>query len=89
MKTIIVVFTKTKINEDLIYKLKQYTFNTESDIKKGDLITIDGYNSNLQVTGVFEKLYKSYSNITGQLFEELEGESYPAIKVVTCKVIES
>lgn len=89
MKTIAVVFTKTKVTDDIINKLKHYTFNTKSDVKVGNLITIDGYDSNLQVVAVHIKLYKSYSNVTGQLFEEKEGDSYPAIKEVNCKVIES
>lgn len=85
MKTISVIFTKDKVTNEVADKMKSYTFNTESDVKVGDLVTIEGYNSNLQVTKVYDMLYKNYYPANGSLF--VDNDTLPEIKEVSCGLV--
>lgn len=89
MKTILVAFTKTKINDlEVLKKSKGYSFNTVADVKPGDIITTDNYNSYLQVIEVLPKCYKYYNYKTGELFEESNSSSNGEIKVLVLNEID-
>lgn len=81
MKTVSVVYTKVKLADTS--NLKKYTFNTESEVKEGDLCKVDGYRSNLQVVNVYNKLFNFYDPVDSSLYEtqpKLQN-SLPEIKV--------
>lgn len=86
MKTISVIFTKEK---QVIPKGREYTYNTDSDVKVGDLIHIEDTKGNQQVTKIHNKLYTYYSN-NGTLYEEhsLTSNVNGKIKEVICTKIE-
>ena len=86
MKTISVIFTKEKQS---VPKGRQYTCNTKSDVKVGDLIHIEESRGNQQVVKIHDKVYTKYAS-DGILFDEdnykgfnIEGN----IKEVICTVI--
>ena len=87
MKTISVIFTKEK---QVSPKGRQYTYNTESDVKVGDLIHIEDSRGNQQVVKIHPILYSKYSN-DGTLYH-LESDNIDKangdIKEVICTKIE-
>lgn len=79
MKTILAIFTSTK-KEDTA-KEKVYSFNTEHDVKVGDLIKDSSYSTKLQVVEVKEKAFEKVNVKTGELTNTDEtGYPYYPIK---------
>lgn len=71
MKTIIVIYTNNRINSTKEVNSKpKYSFNTESDLKVGDIIKSSQYSSNMQITSVLDKCYKYVNCKTGDLSME-------------------
>lgn len=71
MKTILVIYTNTKItSKKEIGKMKKYSFNTESEVKEGDMIKTKEYDTNLQVVKVLETSYKYYNSSTGEMSDQ-------------------
>ena len=83
MKTISVIFTKEK---QVSPKGRQYTYNTESDVKVGDLIHIEDSRGNQQVVKIHDKLYEYYKN-DGTLFASIDSKADGKIKEVICTKI--
>ena len=75
MKTILVVFTNTKLGPQGIRMSKKYSFNTSSEVKEGDMIKTAKYNTSLQVTRVLDKSHKYYNSLTGELSDEFNSSS--------------
>ena len=68
MKTIIVIYTNNKINSVKEVNSKpKYSFNTEANLKVGDIIKSSQYSSNMQITAVLDKCYKYVNCKTGDL----------------------
>lgn len=87
MKTILVVYTNTKItNRDQIQKSRKYSFNTEENIEVGKLIETPSYTQKLQVVDVFEKSFKYVIPTTGELTNEINNTN--AVKLRFLKIIE-
>lgn len=85
MRTISVIFTKEK---QVSPKGRKYTYNTESDVKVGDLIHIEDSRGNQQVTKIHDELYQFYSN-DGKLYNLANRHlSSGEIKEVICTKIE-
>lgn len=83
MKTILVVFTKERLGKDSdTSKMKKYAYNTEADLKEGDLIISNSYNSFLQVTNVLETLYTYYNSVTGEMSNEITSSNQWKIKTL-------
>lgn len=83
MKTILVAFTKKKIDDlETLNNSKGYSFNTDADVKPGDIIVTDNYSTYLQVINVLPNCYKYYNYKTGELFEESTSGSNGEIKVL-------
>jgi hypothetical protein len=70
MKSIIVIYSNTKIAQGAVNKYKRYVFNTDSDVQVGDMITSKEYTTKLQVVEVLDKSYKYYNQATGELSNE-------------------
>ena len=84
MKTISVIFTKEKQKTP---KGREYTYNTESDVKVGDLIHIEDSRGNQQVTKIHVTLFQYYKN-DGTLFSSIDSRADGKIKEVICTKIE-
>jgi len=68
MKAIIVIYTNRKITsiKDM-GAMKRYTFNTEADLKEGDMVKSPTYLTPLQVVKVLDRPFKYYNQTTGEL----------------------
>lgn len=68
MKTIIVIYTNNKLTstKDINSKPK-YSFNTNSELKVGDMIKSSQYSSNMQVVNILDKCYNFVNCKTGDL----------------------
>lgn len=83
MKTVLVVFTKKKLESDSeISRIKRYSYNTEADLKEGDLISSKSYDSYLQVVKVLDKPYLYYNSTTGELSNEFNSANQWKIKTL-------
>lgn len=83
MKTVLVVFTKKKLELDSeISRLKRYSYNTEADLKEGDLVSSKSYDSYLQVVKVFDNAYLYYNSATGELSNEFNSANQWKIKTL-------
>jgi hypothetical protein len=67
-KTILVIYTDVKVN-DLVYN-KRYAFNTESDVKEGDMLNSPNYSTKMQVVKVLDKSFKYFNKVTGELSDD-------------------
>lgn len=70
MKTILVIFVDEKVNPELISKYREYSFNTDADVKVGDVLSSPEYNSLLQVVKVLDEYFKYFTYGTGELTNE-------------------
>ena len=81
MKTIIVIYTNNRINSSKEVNSKpKYSFNTNSDLKVGDIIKSSQYSSNMQVVSVLDKCYKYVNCKTGDLSMECNSTNCFAIR---------
>jgi len=65
-KTILVVYSNTKVNVDTC-KLKKYAFNTEDNVKVGRMYKTDTYTTNIVVVRVLDEAFNYYNSVTGKL----------------------
>lgn len=83
MKTIFVVFNASSVEEANSKKLQKYTFNTEEEVKVGDVLTSNSYNGSMLVTDVLVTSYKYYNNKTSQLTDTINSTCcYPIKELV-------
>ena len=83
MKTILGIYTKNRVAHDVALQKKRYSFNTNLDIKVGDLIKDNSYTTPIQVTDILEKTSSFVNLVTGQL-SDTQGEGrVVALKVLT------
>ena len=81
MKTIIVIYTNNRINSSKEVNSKpKYSFNTNSDLKVGDIIKSSQYSSNMQVVSVLDKCYRYVNCKTGDLSMECNSTNCFAIR---------
>jgi hypothetical protein len=68
MKTIIVIYTNSRINKKSdIGRRKKYSFNTSGDVLVGDMLNSHTYDTKMQVVKVLGKSHKYYNSSTGKL----------------------
>lgn len=68
MKTIIVIYTNEKVLTDKLKgNSKHHSFNTESDLKVGDIIKSPSYTTNMMIIKVFDEAFTYLNNVTGEL----------------------
>ena len=81
MKTIIVIYTNNRINSTKEVNSKpKYSFNTEANLKVGDIIKSSQYSSNMQVVSVLDKCYRYVNCKTGDLSMECNSTNCFAIR---------
>lgn len=78
MKTILVIYTDTKIIVPN-YK-KRYAFNTEANLKEGDMIKSPDYETNMQVVKILDKAYIFFNKVTGELTDEFNNANQYTIR---------
>lgn len=86
MKTILVIYTDTKI-EKVTASHKKYCFRTNSDVELGDLLKSSNYTTAMQVVKVIDKDYIYYHPDTGEMSNELTSTKQWEIKEL--KVVEA
>jgi len=80
-KTILVVFTDRKILQKAeIAKMKKYSFNTEADLKVGDMLSSSAYSTNLQVVRVTESAFKYFNATNGEMSNTFNSSNQSEIK---------
>lgn len=68
MKTILVTYTNVKISSKKeLRKYKFYAFNTEADLKVGDMLKSQSYSTKMQVVKVLKESFLFYNASTGDL----------------------
>lgn len=78
MKTIFVVFTNTAPQK---YD-KRYCFNTDSNLKVGDIIKSPNYTTNLVVVEILDKQFTYFNRTTGELSNEINSTSdFPILEL--------
>ena len=81
MKTIIVIYTNNRINSSKEVNSKpKYSFNTEADLKVGDIIKSSQYSSNMQVIAILDKCFNYVNCKTGDLAMECNSTNCFAIR---------
>lgn len=68
MKTILVVYSNTKAG--VTRYAKRYAFITEADVKKGDVLKSNSYNTNMVVVKVLDEKFRYFNKVTGKLTNE-------------------
>ena len=82
MKTFLAVFTDVKLSATDALAKKQYTFNTEKDIKVGDFFAVPAYQTPIQVTSVLPTVSKFVHLKSGALTNEKTEKHHFQIKEV-------
>lgn len=86
MKTIIVAYSdKKELKESEIRGMKKYSFNTDSDIKVGDILDSKEYDTNMVVAKVLDKSYKYYNSKTGELSDEFTSTAQWEIRTLVVR----
>lgn len=86
MKTIVVVYSNTeKLSKAEIGKMKKYSFNTDADIKVGDLLDSPTYTTKMLVVKVLNKQYKYYNTSTGKLSNSYNSTSQWEIRTLVIR----
>lgn len=80
MKTIFVIYTNEK-KANAGYE-KRYAFNTESEVKEGEMIKSDNYKTNVQVVKVLDRSYKYFDRNSGELSDELKSTNQYEIREI-------
>ena len=85
MKTIKGIYTQQRIaDDDFARNEQQYTFNTEENIKVGDMIQTNEYRNKIQVTEILSEVFVFLNTKTWQPINEASNNVLP-IKVITIK----
>ena len=91
MKTIFVVYTEQKLdlNDSATKKIKKYAFNTEEDLKEGDMLKSPNYDTPMMVVRVLDTSFKYYSHVTGELFDEINSTHCYDIRTLVIRTDDS
>jgi hypothetical protein len=77
MKTILAIFTNVIVTDSTeLAKAKKYSYNTESDIKVGDMIKSQNYTKPVQIVEILEDTFEWYNPKTGSMSNERESEDF-------------
>ena len=85
MRTILVVYTDNLLSKNEIAKAKKYSFNTESNLKEGDMVKSSTYSTAMQVVKVLDKSYKFYNSSTGEMSDEFNSTAQWEIKTLVIR----
>jgi hypothetical protein len=73
MRTIIVIYIATLervTSMKAIGTTKKYSFNTDADLKVGDIIKSPSYSNAIQVVAILDKAHKYYNSETGEMSDD-------------------
>lgn len=82
MKTILVVYTNRQMSKKEIAGSKKYAFNTDSDLKEGDMISSQEYTTPMLVVKVLDEHYKYFNHATGELTNKFNSTSQWEIRTL-------
>lgn len=90
MKTILVVYVKDKkVSDQEAYKMKKYSFNTDSEVEVGDLIESPAYDSLMQVVSVLDEAFEYVNIQTGELSSKFNSTSQYKIRQLVIQTEEA
>ena len=69
-KTIFVIYTHVPVTKDKVASFKRYAFNTNFDVREGDVIHCPTYDTPMQVTDVLSRRFTFYDRSNGSLSDE-------------------
>lgn len=82
-KTILVAFSNVKLKTAKeIRATKLYSFNTDSAVKVGDVITSSSYGTKIQVVKVLDTAFKYYNGTTGELSDTFTSTNQREIAIL-------
>ncbi len=86
MKTILVVYSNNKsLTKNQVNAMKHYAFNTESDLKVGDVIVSSAYDTAMHIVRVLEDSFKYYNATTGELTDKFTSTSLREVKTLVIR----
>lgn len=80
LKTVIVVYTATKLSQKEANNLKHYAFNTSDNLKVGDMISSKDYNTPMQIIKVLTKAYNFFNLSNGELSDNYTSTAQRSIR---------
>ena len=91
MKTIFVVYTTQKLdlNDSATKKIKRYVFNTEEDLKEGDMLKSPNYETPMMVVRILDTSFKYYNHVTGELLDEINSTHCYDIRTLVIRTDDS
>jgi hypothetical protein len=75
MKTILVIYTHTKLNKTEHQTLRRYSFNTASSVKVNQMFKLALYDTPVQVVEILPKCYKYVDTHSGKLSNKREANT--------------
>lgn len=76
MKTILIVYSNKKdLTTVEMMRLKRYSFNCETEVKVGDILKSDEYDTDMVVVKVLDKNYKYFNGSNGELSDNFNSTS--------------
>ena len=82
MKTILVVYTNRQMSKKEIAGAKKYAFNTDSDLKVGEIISSQEYTTPMMVVKVLDESYQYFNFATGELTNKFNSTSQWEIRTL-------
>lgn len=67
MKTILVIYSHSRVTNKQAQGMKKYAFNVSFPVKVGDRFTSEDYTTPMQVVGICSKTYKYVDTHSGKL----------------------
>ena len=67
LRTILVVYSDIAVDAKKATTMKKYAFNTLEDVKVGDRIASDAYDTGMIIVEVLEEAFRYYNFVTGEL----------------------
>lgn len=67
LRTILVVYSDIAVDAKKATTMKKYAFNTLENVKVGDRIASDAYDTGMVIVEVLEEAFRYYNFVTGEL----------------------
>jgi len=82
LRTIMVVYSDTAVDAKKATTMKKYAFNTIEDVKVGDRIASDAYDTGMVIVEVLEDGFRYYNFVTGELTNVMNNTKLGMIRTI-------
>jgi len=83
MRTILVIYSNVRVSETELKSIKKYAFNTESDVRVGDILDSNSYSTKMVVVRVLDEKFKYYDGKSGKMSNNFDSTNMADIKNLT------